>query len=317
MRNRYARARYLSGLDPEKDCHEIHRVHSRLEFPWDYGRGLEIALWKACCVPAVSEQLHRSGHVEHLSQKRYDDTRILLGEIVANGTESLQGRQAIRQINRAHRGVTYANEDMLYILSTFIYEPVHWIDRWGWRRVTDAEKLGSFYFFRRIGRLMNIDSLPEDYDSFLEFKNKFEKRCFRYAESNRQVSEAILRLYVSWYPGPIARLMSPVLPARLDERARHALGLPDPGSWARAANTAILTAHAYFERLAPRTAAKLTSRPAARTYPGYPAGYDLSKIGPMHDAAEPSKGRDGDRVPVRHGVLHRRKVDRTDLHHHG
>nr|WP_263399541.1 DUF2236 domain-containing protein [Saccharopolyspora pogona] len=284
MRNRLTRVRLLNTLDPREDCQEIQRIYTKKEFPWDYGRGLEVALWKACCVPEISAILQQGGHFELFSQKRYDDTRILLGEIVAHGYNSTRGRQAIKQINRAHRRFDLDNEDMLYVLSTFIYEPIFWIDRWAWRKSIQVEKLASFHFFCAIGKLMNVTDIPTDYDEFLRFKQDYERRRFRYAESNERVGKAILSLYSSWHPWPINRLFSATLRCRLDGPARQALGFADPTALARAASFVGLRAHGLAELAAPRLMAKLMTRPSARTYPGYPHGYDLSHIG-AHELA--------------------------------
>ncbi|MET8797153.1 4-hydroxy-3-methylbut-2-enyl diphosphate reductase [Nocardia sp. NPDC004568] len=294
MRKRYERVEYLNTLDPQKSCHEIHRIYSNSEFPWDYGRGLEVAVWKTCCVPEISSVLARSGHFARSGQKRYDDTRILIGEIVLHGYDSIRGRQSIRQINRAHHGFDLANEDMLYVLSAFVFEPIRWIDRWGWRKVTAAERLGSFYFFREIGKRMNISALPDDYDSFLEFNKEYERRRFRYAASNEEMSDAVLAVYSSWYRRPLDRLFAATLACRLDEAARAALGRSEPNVFARVASRTGLHAHAFAELLMPRTMARLMTRPAARSYPGYPIGYDLSDIGPagrrIPDPPEPTAG---------------------------
>lgn len=234
-------------------------------------------MWKICCVPDIANALKRSGHFEHEPQKRYDDTRILLGEIVEHGFDSQRGKAAISRINRAHRGVNFTNEDMLYVLSTFIYEPASWIDRWGWRKVSPAERLGSFYFFRAIGARMGIASLPAGYNTFLCFKREYECRRFRYAEANETVGNAIFRLYGSWYPQPIRTLIAATLPCRLDPQARQALGFTEPSTIAHSINAVALRAHGYAELFAPRAMKKLMSRPDARTYP---QGYDLAKIGP-------------------------------------
>ncbi|WP_086828046.1 oxygenase MpaB family protein [Allokutzneria sp. NRRL B-24872] len=276
MGDRYSRVRHLNILDPAKDCHEIHHGYARQEFPWDYGRGLEVALLKACCVPEISEALAESGHFTRAGQKRYDDTRILLGEIVAHGFDSPRGRQSISQINRAHHGFDLANEDMLFVLSTFVFEPIRWIDEWAWRATTPAERLGSFHFFAEIGRRMGVKDLPTDHDSFLRFNLDYEKRRFRYAATNANLGRAVLGVYSSWYRAPIRALVSSTLLCRLDEPARAALGLPEPGRLTRAARTLGLRTHAAAELLLPRTTARLFARPAARSYPH---GYDLADIG--------------------------------------
>lgn len=280
MRNRYATLRHLQTLDPKADHELIHRISSDREFPWDYGRGLEVAIWRTCCVPVISELLDGTGEFAHRAQKRYDDTRILLGEMVRAGYDSERGRQALRQINRAHARFDIANEDMLYVLSTFIFEPVRWIDRWAWRRVSTVEKLAAFHFFLAVGERMNIKELPTDYDAFERFNREYEQRMFRPAPSNHRVGMSLLRLYSSWYPRPLDALVGATLPCRLDGPALHMLGIAPPARWARALNRIGLRGHALAERLAPAPVGRLLTRPTARTYPGYPVGYDLSQIGP-------------------------------------
>lgn len=282
MRDRYARLRYLQTLDPTLDHQEIHRVSSDQEFPWDYGRGLEVALWRACCAPSISRVLDSSGEFALRAQKRYDDTRILLGELVKSGYDSDRGRQALRQINRAHRKFTISNDDMLYMLSAFIFEPVRWIDRWAWRRTSRTERLAAFHFYLAVGERMNILSLPSDYHEFERFNREYERANFRQTSSNRRVGASVMRLYCSWYPRPVAAVVAATLPCRLDSTARRALGIPAPGLSARVLHHVGLHGHARAERLAPALMARLMTRPTARTYPGYPHGYRIGDIGPTH-----------------------------------
>ncbi|MFF9088244.1 oxygenase MpaB family protein [Streptomyces sp. NPDC014991] len=241
-----------------------------------------MAIWRTCCVPSISKTLDGSGEFALRAQKRYDDTRILLGEMVRGGYDSERGRQALRQINQAHRRFTIDNDDMLYVLSTFVFEPMRWIDRWAWRPVSETERLAAFYFYTEVGRRMNIRDLPTDVDAFERFNREYEEEHFRAALSNRRVGGNILGLYASWYPRPVSDVVAATLPCRLDTAARQALGMPEPARWARGLNTLGLRGHAAAERLAPALMARLMTRPTARTYPGYPHGYRISDIGPDH-----------------------------------
>jgi hypothetical protein len=55
-----------------------------------------------------------------------------------------------------------ANGDFLYVLSTFVFEPIRWNRRFGWRPMCEQERLGLFYFWREVGRRMGIKDLPAD-----------------------------------------------------------------------------------------------------------------------------------------------------------
>jgi len=39
-------------------------------------------------------------------------------------------------MNQLHGRFDIANEDFLYVLSTFIFEPIRWNTRFGWRPAT-------------------------------------------------------------------------------------------------------------------------------------------------------------------------------------
>jgi len=53
-----------------------------------------------------------------------------------------RGKEALDRLNWVHGHYQIANEDFLYVLSTFIYEPIYWIDKYGWRPTCAQEKQG-------------------------------------------------------------------------------------------------------------------------------------------------------------------------------
>jgi hypothetical protein len=72
-------------------------------------------------------------------QKRYDDTDLIVSEIIENGFDSPRGGRAIARMNALHGRFRIANEDFLYVLSTFVFEPIRWNERFGWRRMTETK----------------------------------------------------------------------------------------------------------------------------------------------------------------------------------
>ncbi|WP_044207446.1 hypothetical protein [Coleofasciculus chthonoplastes] len=50
---------------------------------------------KTFCVPSISRLLTRTGEFHHHTQKRYDDTGLLIAEILQWGYESERGAEAI------------------------------------------------------------------------------------------------------------------------------------------------------------------------------------------------------------------------------
>jgi len=231
-------------------------------------------------VPSVSALLAATGEFEKRPQKRYDDTRVLVAEIAEHGFDSSRGREALRVINRAHGWYRISNDDMLYVLSTFIYEPVRWIDRYGWRKLIANEKLAAYHFYAELGRRMGIRDIPPSYADFERFNVDYERKHFRYAESNAAIGAYTLGLFCSWFPRPLRGLARRGVLAMLDEPVRRAFGFPDPPRWVSRLVHGSLRVHAWAERILPkRKVSRLTKGPIIRSYPGYPAGYTVSGLG--------------------------------------
>ena len=50
-----------------------------------------------------------------------------------------------------HGAYRITNDDMRYVLATFVVVPLRWMDAYGWRRFTDTEKVASANYYRRLG----------------------------------------------------------------------------------------------------------------------------------------------------------------------
>lgn len=162
---RFARLREIERLDPARDCQRIMHLSFGYEFCWDSTRALELALYRTYCVPSISGLLDRTGEFYRHTQRRYDDTAILIAEMCEWGYERGRGQEALARINWAHGHFKISNEDFLYVLPTFIYVPIHWIDRYGWRPTCPAGKLGYYHFWREVGTRMGIRNIPPTYEA--------------------------------------------------------------------------------------------------------------------------------------------------------
>jgi len=159
--SRYRILEEIRRLDPERDHQRIVFLSSCHDFPFDTTRALEFALFRTYCVPSISKLLDTTGEFVACPQKRYDDTDIIVSELMEWGYESDRGRRALRRMNRIHRRFDISNEDYLYVLSTFVYEPIRWNERYGWRPMCEQERLGFFHFWREVGRRMGIKGHPD------------------------------------------------------------------------------------------------------------------------------------------------------------
>lgn len=278
--NRWDNLRRILALDPERDHQEIYRLSSGFEFPWDHLRAMEFALFRTYCVPSISGLLVATREFELRPQRRYDDTALLIAEMMEHGYDSPRGKAALRSVNRVHGHYRISNEDMLYVLSTFVFEPVRWLDRFGWRRLSEHERLAAFHFYRAVGARMGVRSIPGSYAEYEQFNVDYERRNFVYAPANEAIGRRTLELFCSWYPAALRPLIRPALRSLMDRPLLDAFGFPPAPAWLSAASAFGLRARsAYVRELPPRRSSKLARDPKNRSYPGYPTGYDPSDLG--------------------------------------
>ncbi|WP_257462884.1 oxygenase MpaB family protein [Archangium lipolyticum] len=269
----------IQRLDPEKDDQRILFLSWYHDFPWDCRKALEFALFRTYAVPSISGLLDSTGEFLQRTQQRYDDTELLIAEFVENGYHSERGRRAIRRMNQLHHRFHIPNEDYLYVLSTFVFEPRRWINRFGWRPYSEHERLATWFFWRNIGRMMNIRDIPSSYEDFERFNVEYERAHFRYSETNRRIGEATRELFLSWYlPRPLRKLGRPAVHSMMDEPLREAFGFPRPPAALQRSVQGLLRARslalrAFPERLHPKLVTRLQHK-------SYPAGYEIEQLGP-------------------------------------
>jgi hypothetical protein len=264
-------------LDPVRDHQRICFLSTCFEFPWDTTRSLEVALFRTYCVPRMTEILASTGEFLLRAQKRYDDTVLILAELLEHGYDSERGRAAQRIMNRLHGLYPIRNEDFLYVLSTFVYEPIRWNARFGWRPLSEQENLASFHYWREVGRRMNIKAIPERFEDFERYNVEYELAEFRYAESNRLIGDATKAVFKSWFPVSFGPLVEQAIYALLDERVLDAFGYPHPSPAVRRLAEGALKARARALRFFPRR--RHPRLLTERRHPSYPDGYHVEQLG--------------------------------------
>jgi hypothetical protein len=276
--SRYAILHAIERLNPERDHQRIVLLSTCYDFPFDTTRALEFALFRTFCVPSISALLDRTGEFQTRSQKRYDDTDIIVSELLEWGYDSERGRRALRRLNQLHGRFAIANEDFLYVLSTFIFEPIRWNQRFGWRSMCGQERLAYFYFWREVGRRMNIRDIPADYSEFERFNQGYERQHYRFTEANRRVGTATRELFVSWFPRLLAPVVRSTIHALLSDQLIAAFGFPPSSRLMRWLVLAALRLRAGLAGfLPPRRNPRLRTE---TKHPTYPDGYVIEHLGP-------------------------------------
>ncbi|MDE3721555.1 oxygenase MpaB family protein [Nocardiopsis sp. N85] len=270
----------IHALDAEADCEEIVRVLGTHEFPWDIEQALGLALYRTYAVPSIGELLARTREFTERTQHRYDDTALILNDILEHGFGQGRGRDALRRMNQMHRSYDISNDDYRYVLSTFVVMPVRWLNDlgYGWRRLSDHEIAASTNYYRRLGKHMGIKDIPETYADFHELFDSYEREHFAFTEGGRAVSDATLELMVDFYPAWQRPLVRPFTKALLDERLIKAFDYPEPSAAWRALAAGALRLRAKVVRFMPPRVEPRWARQSPNIR-SYPEGYDPSRIG--------------------------------------
>ena len=268
----------IAQLDPETEFVEIYRIMSGHEFPWDMRQSLGLALYRTYAVPSVGELLAATGEFQRRTHKRYADTGLILDAILEHGFDGATGRAAIRRMNQMHGAYGISNDDMLYVLSTFVVTPMRWMDRFGWRAMTEAERVASANYYRELARHMNIKGSPVTYVEFAAHLDAYEREHFAYSPGGRAVADATLTLLAGFYPRPLRPVLRRVTLALLDTPLREAFRYPDPGRVTRALTVAAFRARALVERRLPPRRRAVPVR-ELREFAIYPEGYTVDRLG--------------------------------------
>ena len=276
--------RKIASLDPETDYEEIYRIDSMLEFPWDMNQSLGLALYRTYAVPSIGGLLARTGEFTERTQKRYDDTGLILTAIGENGLDSPEGKTAIRRMNQMHGRYAIPNDDMRYVLSTLVTVPIRWLDEYGYRPLSEAEKVASAHYYRRLGGLMNIKDVPSTWQEFGELMDAYERDHFGYDEGAVAVSEATLALMATFPPndkGP-RRLMRRSALALMDDDLLSAFGYDAPTRLEQVLYRGAVKVRAALLRHAParKEPVHFEDLPQVRSYPD---GYEIAKLGTFPD----------------------------------
>jgi len=277
--SRFSNLEEIRSLDPKADHQRIVYLDEVFEFPWDTTRSLEFALFRTYAVPKSSALLVHTEELEHRTQKRYDDTVLILAEIVEYGYDSERGRAALKRMNQQHGTYRITNEEFLYVLTTFVFEPIRWMERFAWRPMIEQEKLALYYYWCELGKRMNIKDIPDTYEALERYNIDYEAQNFRYDEANVRIGRATVNLMLGWYlPKALRGVGEPFVFALMDDPLIEAFHFPKQSAALRKFVASALSLRGKIVRmLPPRHKPRLLTEQKNRTYP---QGYEIEKLGP-------------------------------------
>ncbi|MEH0981386.1 oxygenase MpaB family protein [Micromonospora sp. CPCC 205556] len=282
MRDRYANLTRTRALDPERDYLAIYQTMLRYEFPWDMKLGLNLAFNRSFSIPAIAAVHTATGELTERTQKRLDDTGLLMYEMVLNGFDQPRGRDALRRVNQIHRPYDIRNDDYLYVLGCLVVIPTRWLQQYGWRRPCCHERQATYLFYRELGRRMGITDIPGSYAEFETWFDAYDDTHLQPNDDAAAIERASRMLMLTRIPKPLAPLGNALVSAMYDAPLRRATRVRTPAWPVRAGLHLTLKMRSRLQRWfgTPRTTALFADGIKTKSYPD---GYEISQLGPQHD----------------------------------
>lgn len=268
------------ALDPAVDWLRIYQSVALREFPSDMRIGLNLAFYRTFAVPGIAHLLDHTGETVARPAKRSYDTALVIYELITAGFDGDRGRKMSRLLNRAHRPWPITDEDYLYVLTTFIVVPTRWIERHGWRPITEVERVATVNFYRELGRRMNLRTLPTTYEEAVATFDAYEAQHLAGSAEGQRLMDATLVLFQNRLPRRARPHTANIVSSLInDPSLTAALGLPSPN---RVLARLILAGYGVrnFQHRWSPAPSESWFKPGAPVRDVYPNGYTLDQIGP-------------------------------------
>lgn len=281
----------IEALDVKEDAVTILDILMTRVFPIDVLVSLEMAQIRTFSIPSISALLHKTRQYEDHGERRLDDTKAILTEMTIDGLDSEKGQNMVQHLNRIHGFYNIPNDDYLYTLSTFIFDPILWIKRYGWRDFTPKEKNAIYNFFASMGEAMKIKDIPKSLDDFWQWRLQYEATAQEFAPSNQAVTYGLINAAKPQVPFFLRPFIPKILSVLFnDPSLSTVLGLPKAGLLSSILVNSAMKARALLARwITPWDKIEFRSTKIYNSYPTYPNGYKLSELGPSDITAKMKK----------------------------
>ena len=281
-RARAQRVADLAQLDPRDDWQEIYRQTVLWEFPVEARLGFQLAFYRTFGIPRMARVLTGTGHLQANTTRRAYDTGIVMHEIIYNGFDSPRAEKMVRMMVALHNRPEIHQDDLTYVLNALIVVPSRFIQRAGWRTLTDNERTATWRFYRELGQRMGIHRLPASYDDAVRSFDDYENTQLAVSDEGSSLTVATLRALEDRLPRPLRPHSAAVTSGLLDNAAfAAAVSLPPPNPLLVKVMNLTFAGRKLAQRLSPPSA-KPSFTPGQRAGVIYPHGYQLDEIGPQH-----------------------------------
>ncbi|KAJ3771952.1 hypothetical protein FB446DRAFT_738320 [Lentinula raphanica] len=280
--------KYESGLLTPAEAQEIIGVSTLYDMPALTNYALAFALFKTYAIPTISKILSDTKELKSSDtmSKRYADTEILIStwvfcpitgkssfseqlsdvslhdspEMLKKGPTGSRAEQrelddpramiALARVNWLHSKYPITNDDYLYTLALFTFEPPKWVRLYGWRPLSPMEEEAFYIFWYEIGKRMGIRDIPETIHDYRKWVKEYEARAMVPAQTNHEVAtyttEEILHV-VPEFLG-LRSLFRKLSVCALEENVRIAMMKPEQPVYYHLIFRTVLRSIAFVQR---------------------------------------------------------------------
>jgi len=200
-----------------------------------------------------------------------------------------------------HGRYNITNDEMLYVLATFVVTPVRWIQEYGKRALSTTEITAGVHTYRRLGALMGIHDIPQTYDDFAALMDDYEAQHFQPNPDSTAVANATLELFATFYPRILRPAVRRFSRAILDDHLRYSLGYPAIPRWQRVASRKALQLRGRLAGLLPARRRPFRIANLRNRVRSYPGGYLIEHLGTFEPVTSGNASR---KNSVTHDVGH-------------
>ncbi|KAK7028286.1 hypothetical protein R3P38DRAFT_2525928 [Favolaschia claudopus] len=268
IHKKYSAKFRANSLTPE-EAQEI----MQLSFLWDMPTlgeySLAFALFKTYAIPTISKLLLDTKQLasQPLVAKRYGDTEILIATwmacplagrlVTANPGDPIDDPRAsiaLARVNWLHSRYKISNDDYLYTLGLFAFEPQAWAAQYGWRALSPLERQatniiqGAFIYWSEVGRKMNIKNIPATEEEYRAWLQNYEEEHMVPAQTNHDVANYTTEELLFMVPKALRPFFQTLTHSMLEDRVRIAMMQPKAPGYAKYIIDATMGLFACVER---------------------------------------------------------------------
>ncbi|NIL85854.1 hypothetical protein CH281_18880 [Rhodococcus sp. 06-221-2] len=299
LEDKHSRLNRIEELDPIEDCVEVYRLFVD-DFKASSAFAVTGGLFVTFAVPRISRILTQSRQFEDEIQKRLVDTVLLDHHYHDSGFVPGIGRDSIRRVNEMHRQYDIHPEDYVFIGCWEAVSYIWYAETYGWRPVTEKEKLAAVAFARLRGRHMYGGEkkmpYPETLEAMETFCTDYLNAQIAYEPQNKRLADSLVDYVLKEYPRILHRpLLAFFLSVGPDDRLITNCGYDLPSPRAKKLSRKLMGLYAKLDPLTDG----LTSLAQTLVEKEYPDGYKVDLLGTYVNSCPRARTSAGDQSDVK------------------